>query len=94
MTFSFRGLDIRHRLPDRKGVGNLVRREAHVGLKGFPHPRTVRTHPASMISERDTKSKQEGVRGVRYGLLSIEETYLAIGQRCFIHQAHVHLIRR
>jgi hypothetical protein len=23
MTFSFRGLDIRHRLPDAKGEGNL-----------------------------------------------------------------------
>ena len=38
MTFSFGGLDIRHRLPDRKGVGKLVRHMAHVRFEGVSTP--------------------------------------------------------
>ena len=50
VAFSFRGLDIRHRLPDAKRSRELLRAPGGaLCLSGFRHPRTVRTRPTSII---------------------------------------------
>ena len=38
VTFSFRGLDIRHKLPDRKGVGIRKREYARSSVVGVSTP--------------------------------------------------------
>lgn len=47
--FRFRGLEIRRRLPDRKGNGISRAPESAITPLGFPHPRTARYHPDSII---------------------------------------------
>ena len=63
VTFSFRGLDIRHKLPDRKGVGIRKRVMRAQVLLGFPHPRTARDRSKSIIGH--TASNGNGANSVR-----------------------------
>ena len=50
VAFSFRGLDIRHRLPDAKRSRELLRAPGGAPcLSGFRHPRTVRIRSTSII---------------------------------------------
>ncbi len=67
MTFSFGGLDIRHRLPDRKGVGKLVRRKAHVRFEGVSTPQDgaspSRIHHRTSLPSWQFGGNQGGLAG-------------------------------
>ena len=49
ITFSFRGLDIRYRLPDRKGVGIYQASEERLVLAGVSTPQDGAFRPTSII---------------------------------------------
>jgi len=55
-----------------------MHREVHVGLKGFPHPRTVRTRPNPMISQSVPKSKWNRQEPVREWIMARKQTAVAV----------------
>jgi hypothetical protein len=77
--------------PTAKAYGVFVRHSAHVGLKGFPHPRTVRTRPTSMISEEGRKATKMGRELGRPASIAVEKTHLSIGDGRFFDQSCLHV---
>ena len=94
MTFSFRGLDIRHRLPDRKGVGNLQHANS-VPTASFGVSTPQDSAYPSRIHDFGTGSKKQlrcRVTSKGQGLMAIEETYLLIGYGRLLDERRVDVI--